>query len=148
MLQRRTSETGVVYYASPLMEAIHVPHAFSTRIGGISPMPFASLNLGNPQGSPIQDTASNIHRNYQLLAEAAGFAGRQIRRVRQVHGSHIVVASRHDQPREDPQADGLITDDEAYVVSVRVADCVPVLLCTTDGRRVAAVHAGWRGVIA
>lgn len=148
MLQRRASATGVVYYASPLLEARNVPHAFSTRIGGISPMPFASLNLGNPLGCPLQDDLAHIRQNYQRLASAAGFAGKQIRRVRQVHGSSIVTITGHDQPGEDPQADGLITEDPTCVASVRVADCVPVLLCTSDGRRVAAVHAGWRGVVA
>ncbi|HEX2972938.1 MAG TPA: peptidoglycan editing factor PgeF [Tepidisphaeraceae bacterium] len=148
MLQRKTSQTGVVYYVSPLMEALGVPHAFSTRIGGVSPAPFDSLNLGNPLGCPTQDDQANIRQNYQRLAEAAGFAGRRIQCVRQVHGSSVVTVTGHNQPSELPQADGLITEDATCVVSVRVADCVPVLLCTGDGRKVAAVHAGWRGVVA
>ena len=43
MLQRRTAPNGVVIYASPLLESLGVPHAFSTRVGGISPAPFAAV---------------------------------------------------------------------------------------------------------
>ena len=46
-MERRTASNGVVYYASPLLEERGVPHGFSTRIGGLSPAPFDSLNLGN-----------------------------------------------------------------------------------------------------
>ena len=69
---RRTASNHVVYYASPLLEAIGVPHAFSTRIGGISLAPFNSLNLGNPNGCDIQDPYENIWENYRLLQAAAG----------------------------------------------------------------------------
>ena len=49
-MERCTATNGVAYYASPLLERRGVPHAFSTRLGGTSPPPFDSLNLGNPSG--------------------------------------------------------------------------------------------------
>ena len=55
MLERRCADNGVIYYASPLLESAQVPHAFSTRIGGLSPAPFDSLNLGNPSGCDVAD---------------------------------------------------------------------------------------------
>jgi YfiH family protein len=65
-----------------------------------------------------------------------------------VHGVEVAVVER-DRPFESGvKADAMVGDDPAKILAVRVADCVPVLLSTDDGRRVAAVHAGWRGVIA
>lgn len=148
MLQRRTAGNGVVYYASPLLEKAGVPHAFSTRHGGISPAPFDSLNLGNPNNCGIQDDYERIWENYKLLQAACGSAGRELCRVHQVHGAGVVRAARGVAFDVHQKADAIVSDDPARVVSVRVADCVPVLLSTADGRMVAAVHAGWRGVIA
>jgi copper oxidase (laccase) domain-containing protein len=59
------------------------------------------------------------------------------------------VLVRRGEPFENgPRADALVSDDPTRVMSVRVADCVPVLIASEDGRAVGAVHAGWRGVIA
>jgi polyphenol oxidase len=61
--------------------------------------------------------------------------------VSQVHGREVVRAGE-GEPR---QADALWTDAAGLAVSVKTADCVPILLVDPDGRRVAAVHSGWRG---
>lgn len=148
MLERTISAEGVVTYVSPLLRAIKVPHAFSTRIGGVSPPPFDSLNLGNPSGCDVRDDSDRIKRNYRLLLRAAGCEGRELLAVHQVHGGGGVHVKRGQLHDNDTKADALVSDDPAHVLSVRVADCVPVLLSTTDGRAVAAIHAGWRGVIA
>ncbi len=148
MLQRRTASNGVIFYASPLLEKAAVPHAFSTRHGGISPAPFDSLNLGNPNDCGIQDDYERIWENYKLLQVACGSDGRQLCRVHQVHGAGVVRAARDVAFDVHQKADAIVSDDPQRVVSVRVADCVPVLLSTRDGKTVAAVHAGWRGVIA
>ena len=148
MLQRQTSADGIVFYASPLLLKVGVPHAFSTRIGGISGPPFDSMNLGNPNGCAVQDDYENVWANYRRLQAAAGCGGRELCRVHQVHGAGVVRA-RAGQPFDtSARADAIVGDDPGRVLSVRVADCVPVLLATDDGRAVAAVHAGWRGVIA
>lgn len=146
MLKRRVLANGVVCYVSALLESMGVPHAFSTRLGGISPPPFDRLNLGNPNGCPVQDDCQRIWENYRLLRAGIGCEGRQLARVHQVHGSDLVqVRDGHDPA---VKADALLTRDAKWLVSVRVADCVPVLVCSDDGKTVAAVHAGWRGVVA
>lgn len=148
MLEKSTSADGVVTYVSPLLRGIGVPHAFSTRIGGVSPPPFDSLNLGNPSGCDVRDDSERIRRNYRLLLSAAGCDGRELLAVHQVHGGTVVQVKRGRPHDNDTKADAMVGDDPARVLSVRVADCVPVLLATEDGKAVAAVHAGWRGVAA
>jgi YfiH family protein len=147
ILQRDNSH-GVELYISPLLRCAGALHAFSTRIGGVSAPPFDTMNLGNPNGCPVQDAAANIRQNYHLLQQATGCADRTLCRVHQVHGNVVVRAIRGQPFDCSTQADGMITDDPSHVLSVRVADCVPILLATADAVAVAAVHAGWRGVIA
>lgn len=148
MLQQRTFENGVVGFVSPLLERCGVPHAFSTRIGGVSSGAFESLNLGNPSGTPIRDSDAHITANYQRLFAALGLTGRQLCRVHQVHGREVVTLRPGDTPPHGVQADALLTDSPELTLSVRTADCVPILAADVEGRFVAAIHAGWRGVIA
>lgn len=147
MLVRRVID-GLVFYESPLLRAAGAPHAFSTRIGGSSPPPFDSLNLGNPSGCDVQDDYPRIYDNYRLLQHAIDVEDRQRCWVHQVHGGEVAVIARGSAFESGAKADAMVSDDPARVLSVRVADCVPVLLSSVDGTRVAAVHAGWRGVIA
>jgi purine-nucleoside/S-methyl-5'-thioadenosine phosphorylase / adenosine deaminase len=148
VLQRRVSQTGIVYYISPLLEQIGVPHGFSTRIGGVSIAPFDSLNMGNPSGVEKQDEWERIHENYRRLQIAIGFAGKQRCWVHQVHGGDVVRVRRGAEFTCGACADALVGDDPERLLAVRVADCVPILIAAGDGHTVAAVHAGWRGVIA
>jgi polyphenol oxidase len=148
MQLRRNSSDGVVYYASGLLEAIGVRHAFSTRIGGCSPAPFDSLNLGNPNGCDPQDDNGRIWENYARLQKVIGCPEEPPLRVHQVHGNEVVSVSCGEAFETAAKADAIVSTDSTRAVSVRVADCVPVLLSTGTGRTVAAVHAGWRGVTA
>jgi hypothetical protein len=149
MLERRHSaDRSIVYYASPLLEAAAVPHGFSTRLGGVSPAPFDSLNLGISRESQLKDARENILENYRRLAHAVGCAGRERCWMSQVHGADVAVARAGGGFECGVAADAVVCDDPARVVSVKYADCVPVILATADGRAVAAIHAGWRGVVA
>lgn len=148
MLKRQVGANGVVFYFSPLLQAIGVPHAFSTRLGGISRPPFDSLNLGNPNGCDIQDDYDHIWQNYRLIEDAAGCGGRELLRLHQVHGCGVARARGGEAFDVSEKGDALVTDDPARALSVRVADCVPILMASLDGQTVAAIHAGWRGIIA
>ncbi len=127
-----------------------IPHAFTTRLGGLSPAPFNTLNFGNPSELPPdrKDPAANIAANRALLFAALGLADRTLADVWQVHGGHVHTVRPGDPAPVDIKADAIVTDDPARVIAVRIADCAPILLASTDGRIVAAVHAGWRGVLA
>ena len=148
MLERRETN-GVVYYASPLLGRAGVPHGFATRIGGASPAPFDSLNLGNPSAGDVRDDWDRVHENYRRLQSAIGWLGRERAWVHQVHGGDVADArSGCVEFRSGPRADAIVGDDPQRLLAVRVADCVPILVAADDGRVVAAIHAGWRGVIA
>ena len=127
--------------------------AFSTRRGGVSGGIFDSLNFGNPSEltGPERDPPENIRANFHILLESAGTPpGGELVQVFQVHGAAVLTV-RPSRPAHagpgDTKADAIVTDDPRRVLAVRVADCTPVLLSSADGRTVAAVHAGWRGVV-
>lgn len=146
-MEQRTFANGVVCLVSPLIEKIGVRHAFSTRIGGVSCGAFASLNFGNPMGSPIRDSNESIETNYARLLDAINLADRPVSQVHQIHGNEIVTLRDGDAPARHQKADGLLSDSPQTVLSVRTADCVPILIASGSGHWVAAVHAGWRGIV-
>jgi len=162
MLERTVHANGVVTYQSPLLREAGVRHAFSTRTGGVSEGPFASLNLGNPGGEVLQDAAEHIRENYRRLQEAIGCDERVLRAwVRQVHGRAVELIEREpeneyaetleaeirDRFSGQVAADAMVSAVSGVLLMIRVADCVPILLGSADGKIVAGVHAGWRGVV-
>jgi YfiH family protein len=132
----------------------HVPHAFSTREGGVSCGIFASLSFGNPMElvGDQRDPPAHIAQNWALLRSAIGAEHRRVAQVHQVHGCEVVTLREGDDPAPEPsrKADAIVTmvgGPTGLLASVRVADCAPVLIASRDGRVVGAVHAGWRGVV-
>jgi polyphenol oxidase len=122
-----------------------VPHGFTTRAGGISKGPYTSLNLGGAGGDDPAHVAENLRR----VAGDAGVSPGALRTVAQVHGRAVLAAPPPEEGEQVPvpfgEADALWTDRPQTAVGVRTADCVPLLLVDPVGRRVAAVHSGWRG---
>jgi YfiH family protein len=122
-------------------------HGFSTRAGGASDGPFATLNFG------AGDDAARVAENLRRFGAAVGFDPQTLRQVTQVHGARVVDAhAMPDEPAAREEADALTVApsgrSHARAVGIRVADCVPVLVAARDTGEVAAVHAGWRGVAA
>jgi len=111
----------------------------TTRQGGCSASPFASLNLGHHVG----DSAAAVAENRGLVASALP-VGTGIQWLSQVHGTRVVEAGRGC---EYPQADAAWSRHVKKACAVLSADCLPVLFCSTSGDRVAAAHAGWRGLL-
>lgn len=121
-------------------------HAFSTRSGGVSGGPFASLNLGGHVG----DDPDNVRENHRRLARAVGYFPEALHQTLQVHGAMVWRHGPGASPDDTGtvRADALVAATQGVAVAVRVADCVPVLLADVATGAVAAVHAGWRGVVA
>ena len=115
--------------------------AFTTRAGGLSEEPYASLNLG----AGVGDDPAAVARNRGRLARAADAP---VAFVRQVHGAEVFHWDAQAVPPlgEEPVADAVLSTTPGTAVAVLVADCVPVLLAGPGG--VAAVHAGRKGVLA
>lgn len=68
--------------------------------------------------------------------------------LNQVHGRRVVRAGSADFDAGPPAADAIVADRPGEICVVRTADCLPILLCSTDGTEIAAVHGGWRGLAA
>ncbi len=109
----------------------------STRAGGHSTTPWDSFNLGDHVG----DVPEAVQANRQLLAHTLG-----VRPVflKQVHGQEVIELMP-DTP-DGAVADACFTFTSGLACTIMVADCLPVLLWDTQGRWVAAAHAGWRGL--
>jgi hypothetical protein len=121
-------------------------HGFSTRLGGASEGPYASLNFGRSVG----DEPARVQQNHARLAAAVGYDPSQLFDASQVHGASVVTLRGSERPESvrAEQADALVARAPGFAVGVRTADCVPVLLGDRRSGAVAAVHAGWRGVVA
>lgn len=112
----------------------------TTRDGGVSAGPFASLNLGDHVG----DEPDRVARNRALLRERLRLSA-EPQWLRQVHGCGVADA---DGASALCEADASVARSPGRVCAVMTADCLPILLCDEAGTRVAAVHAGWRGLAA
>lgn len=110
------------------------------RAGGVSLPPCDSFNLGTHVG----DAPEAVTHNRAALA--AYLSARPVY-LDQVHGQSVVqLAHQSAPPCDGMQADACITAEHRLACTVMVADCLPVLLTTADGRLVGAAHAGWRGL--
>ena len=114
---------------------------FSTRRGGVSSGPFASLNLGRL----TDDDGANVDENRQRLAAAVGRPRERFLYGRQVHETTVRRATEPPGPERPAAAeDGQATTLEDAPALVFIADCLPVMLVAESG--VAALHGGWKGM--
>lgn len=115
-------------------------HAFvTTRNGGASHGPYASLNLGFAAGDDAAAAAENRRRVERHLPAPPCW-------LRQLHGASVVTLMQ--PPDHMPAADGAVTRTRGLPLVVLVADCLPVLLADRAGAVVGIAHAGWRGLAA
>lgn len=127
-----------------------VTACFTTRSGGVSTDSWSGLNLGSTTG----DDPSAVRENRRRLCAAVGVDPERATLGYQVHGA---LVRRIDAPTRPgrftgalsgwPEGDGLTTDRSGLALVVLGADCLPVLLWRQDEPRIAATHAGWRGLV-
>ncbi len=112
--------------------------AESTRNGGVSQAPYASLNLG----LSTDDEEKAVWENRNRFFHALGIVPGQIASAYQVHGYDV---KQVESPGRWEGFDALITNRKGIYLTVTVADCTPILIYDPVKQSVAAIHAGWRG---
>ncbi|MBO5891204.1 MAG: peptidoglycan editing factor PgeF [Oscillospiraceae bacterium] len=129
-------------------EGISAPHAFTTRLGGVSGEQFSSLNLVMHRGDPEE----NVQKNYAVLAKTLDFNLDALVLTRQVHSDIVRIVTRKDalglDHRVYPECDALITREPGVALGIFTADCTPILFHDPKTCAVGAAHAGWRGTAA
>jgi YfiH family protein len=118
----------------------NIKSAVTLRTGGVSEGPYESLNMALHVG----DDSERVRQNRQIVNTLLKLPSEPVW-LEQVHGNGVVVAE-HGLIR--PRFDASFTEKPGIVCAVMTADCLPLLICATDGSQVAAVHAGWRGLLA
>ncbi len=134
-----------------LFDGVGLVALVTTRDGGVSEGPYASLNLALHVG----DDPSCVLENRRHALALLGADVSDLVLAEQAHGAHVSVVSAADRERgarsiADAVAasDGLVTTEPGLVVSVLVADCAPVALFDPEARVLGCAHAGWRGTTA
>ena len=126
---------------------IGVPHAFTTRCGGVSGGIFSSLNLGSNRG----DDPEAVRENYRRVCALLDCGIDEAAVTKQVHGNVVRVVDERDRhvcmSTVPYEADGLVTAVRGLPLMCFIADCVPALLCDEGAGVIAAVHCGWRSSV-
>ncbi|MDP9900091.1 peptidoglycan editing factor PgeF [Variovorax ginsengisoli] len=121
----------------PVPQGVHA--LCTTRAGGVSLGAWQGLNLGTHVGDRPDHVAENRARLHRALGVRPVF-------LTQVHGTQVL--SLDPATVDDTVADACITAHAGVACTIMVADCLPVLFADLSGQRVAAAHAGWRGLAA
>ena len=111
----------------------------TTRKGGVSVAPFDSFNVGLHVGDDEQAVLANRELLTNQLPNPAVW-------LNQIHSSDVVVIDEDSDLNQVRSADALYTRVAKQPLAIMTADCLPVLLCSTTGDEIAAVHGGWRGL--
>jgi YfiH family protein len=141
---------GLDVLAWPAFDGLAVDALVTTRDGGVSSGPYASLNLALHVG----DDSSRVGENRRRAAAALGLDLGQCVFAHQTHGRDVAVVGAADQgrgatgPEGAPACDALVTATPGVGLAIMVADCVPLVLFEPQARVLAVVHAGWRGTVA
>jgi YfiH family protein len=132
------------------LEGLGFTNAFSTRRGGVSPMPQDALNLAGFDDDEAENIYENRRRFLDLLEGEWTLAA-----CWQMHSADVRLVKNIDDTRQPEKSlgetvycDALTTQTPRLLLGVKTADCIPVLLADARTGACAAVHAGWRGTLA
>jgi copper oxidase (laccase) domain-containing protein len=116
-------------------------HAVFTRLGGVSPAPFDSLNLS----VSVPDVKARVYANRR---RAFGLYGRDTDSVvhaHLVHGADIARVTQADQGTWMSRVDGIISNEPGCALTMNFADCAPILIYDPLNHAIGLGHSGWQG---
>jgi YfiH family protein len=115
---------------------------FTTRVGGVSEGPYASLNLGRKSGDEVE----HVDENRRIACEAIGAHVENLALNHQVHSARVVQAAAGSR---GVHADGLWTNEPHLPILAMSADCLPVAIARAGATEpaIAVLHVGWRGLL-
>jgi hypothetical protein len=134
---------SIRYYTFESLDQENLLHAVFTRRGGISPEPWASLNVGGLRG----DDPARVLHNRVLSFRTLGRVPESVFDVWQVHSADVICT---DVPRANlphQKADAILTDRPEVTLFMRFGDCVPILLHDPAKKVIGIAHAGWQGTV-
>lgn len=132
-----------VYRFDQLDSKPELTHAVFTRLGGVSLPPYASLNLGHAVG----DALAAVKTNHERVCSSLGIYSSQIVTCHLTHSADVFVVTAADRGQQVGQGDAMVTADRGVYLSMRFADCAPILLHDPVRGAVGLAHAGWRGTV-
>lgn len=142
---RRVSVDGLTFYQFERLAAqADVVHGMFTRRGGVSVPPWASLNLSRSTGDSPEAVAENNRR----MLGALGLSSGQTVSAWLNHGSRVAIVGLQHLGTALRETDAMISATPGLALSMRFADCVPVLFYDAVRQVVAIAHAGWPGAAA
>jgi len=132
-----------IYSISVLDTYPNIVQGIFTRLGGVSKAPYQSLNLSLAVG----DSAQAVEKNHQLMYQAVSVDPIHTSTCHLVHGVQVLMVTQANQQPMMGYADGLITTTPNIYLTMRFADCVPLLFVDPVQQVVGVAHAGWRGTM-
>lgn len=140
-----------ILFSSDLLDADGICHGFSTREGGVSTLSHtASMNVADGHGDPPETVRENLSILARHVSGGTLDACDTVY-APQIHSAIVRYVSEEDCGHPGQPCDGFFTDRAGVLLTVRTADCVPILFTAKradSSPLIAAVHAGWRGTIA
>lgn len=135
---------SIRYYTFESLDEEGVRHAVFTRRGGISPAPWASLNVGGLRGDNPEHVYLNRVRSFREMSRQP----ESVYDVWQVHSSDVIWTTGPRPARvRHRKADAILTDRPEVTLFMRFGDCVPILLFDPVKKVIGVIHAGWVGTV-
>jgi YfiH family protein len=132
----------VYYQFNGLSDHVDLYHGTFTRLGGVSQSPFESLNLARSVG----DDAALVQENNRRMLRVFGMTPERATTAWLVHGRVVAVMTHADAGTYRQGCDAVITRERGLALTMRFADCVPIVFFDPVQRAIGLAHAGWRGV--